>query len=63
MLKNEIGSVITEYAVVTSIMAIAVFLFWHYAIYSPEEDEFIELGLDLQLFFQQLVNGIALPIP
>ncbi len=63
MLRNETGSVITEYAVVTSITAIAVFLFWHYAIYSPEEDKFIELGLDLQLFFQQLVNGIALPIP
>ncbi len=67
MLKNETGSVIMEYAIVTSIMAIAVFSFWYLAIYSFDpatgEDKFIELGLQMQIFFQYIVNGIALPIP
>ena len=67
MLKNENGSVIMEYAIVVSLMAIAVVSFWYTSVYSIDpatgEGEFVGAGLALQGFFQELVNGIALPIP
>lgn len=60
--RTEIGSVLMEYVVVNTLVAVPLIGFWH-EIYDVSTGHWIGPGLGIQLMFQRLMSGIALPLP
>ncbi len=69
-LRQDHGSIMMEYIVVTLLAAIPVFLVWHGAealgypgVYDMTTGQLKGTGLEIQAFFQQVMAGIAMPLP
>ena len=69
-LRQDRGSIMMEYIIVTLLAAIPVFLVWHGAealgypgVYDMSTGQLKGTGLEIQAFFQQVMAGIALPLP
>ncbi|MGN0833637.1 MAG: hypothetical protein ACI4RD_08335 [Kiritimatiellia bacterium] len=62
--RNEGGSVLMEYLVVTMAVALPLVVLWHTQIYDSTEGCYRgEIGLGLQAMFQRVLAHVALPIP
>ena len=64
------GSVLMEYAVLTLLAAIPIYLVWngcpvldYPGIYDFATGQYKGVGLEIQKFFEMLQNAIALPLP
>ena len=69
-LQQDKGSIMMEYIIVTLLAAIPVFLVWHGAealgypgVYDMSTGQLKGTGLEIQAFFQQVMAGIAMPLP
>ena len=69
-LRQDRGSIMMEYIIVTLLAAIPVFLVWHGAealgypgVYDMSTGQLKGTGLEIQAFFQQVMAGIAMPLP
>jgi hypothetical protein len=69
-IKQDKGSIMMEYIIVTLLAAIPVFLVWHGAealgypgVYDMSTGQLKGTGLEIQAFFQQVFAGIAMPLP
>ena len=69
-LRQDCGSIMMEYIIVTLLAAIPVFLVWHGAealgdpgVYDMSTGQLKGTGLEIQAFFQQVMAGIAMPLP
>ena len=69
-LRQDSGSIMMEYIIVTLLAAIPVFLVWHGAealgypgVYDMSTGQLKGTGLEIQAFFQQVMAGIAMPLP
>lgn len=69
-LRQDNGSIMMEYVIVTLLAAIPIFLVWHGAevlgypgVYDMSTGQLKGTGLEIQAFFQQVMAGIAMPLP
>ena len=69
-IRQDNGSIMMEYVVVTLLAAIPIFLVWHGAevfgypgVYDMSTGQLKGTGLEIQAFFQQVFAGIASPLP
>ena len=69
-LRQDRGSIMMEYIIVTLLAAIPVFLVWHGAealgypgVYDMSTGQLKGTGLEIKAFFQQVMAGIAMPLP
>ena len=69
-LRQDNGSIMMEYVIVTFLAAIPIFLVWHGAevlgypgVYDMSTGQLKGTGLEIQAFFQQVMAGIAMPLP
>ncbi|MBR6058474.1 MAG: hypothetical protein IKP58_09940 [Victivallales bacterium] len=69
-MKQDNGSIMMEYIIVTFLTAVPIFLIWHGAealgypgIYDMATGQLKGTGLEIQAFFQQVMAGIAMPLP
>ena len=69
-IQQDHGSIMMEYIVVILLAAIPVFLVWHGAealgypgVYDMTTGQLKGTGLEIQAFFQQVMAGIAMPLP
>ena len=68
-LRQDNGSIMMEYVIVTLLAAIPIFLVWHGAealgypgVYDMSTGQLKGTGLEIQAFFQQVMAGIAMPL-
>ncbi|MCR4573905.1 MAG: hypothetical protein K5787_09075 [Lentisphaeria bacterium] len=68
--EQDKGSIMMEYIIVTFLTAVPIFLIWHGAdalgypgIYDMSTGKLKGTGLEIQAFFQQVMAGIAMPLP
>ena len=69
-IKEDRGSIMMEYVIVTFLAAVPIYLVWHGAealgypgVYDMSTGQLIGTGLQIKTFFQQVFAGIAMPLP
>ena len=69
-IKEDRGSIMMEYVIVTFLAAVPIYLVWHGAealgypgVYDMSTGQLIGTGLQIKTFFQQVMAGIAMPLP
>lgn len=61
--NGDRGSVLMEYVVLCGAIMVLVDVVWRFGLYSPSAGWNGLFGAPIELYYQRVLGGIALPIP